>query len=144
MCIFKTILSLLLIGVFTTTSVAEDLLSSNLTYGKYQVGFKAVQTLDHTRPSLTGQSSPGRAMQLHIWYAQLLDWSKFYAEAYSNSAIPYTLQGRANLELGNKTEARALYEKALALLENDADLNAGEKSFFKTAIETRIESLNKL
>ncbi|HOY17228.1 MAG TPA: hypothetical protein PLC89_08045 [Haliscomenobacter sp.] len=77
-------------------------------------------------------------------YAQLLDWSKFYAEAYSNSAIPYTLQGRANLELGNKTEARALYEKALALLENDADLNAGEKSFFKTAIENRIESLNKL
>ena len=67
----------MLIGVFTTTSVAEDLLSSNLTYGKYQVGFKAVQTLDPTRPSLTGQSSPGRAMQLHIWYAQLLDWAKF-------------------------------------------------------------------
>ncbi|AEE52001.1 hypothetical protein [Haliscomenobacter hydrossis] len=74
-------------------------------------------------------------------YAQLLDWAKFYAEAFPNSAIPFTLQGRANLELGNKTEAKALYEKALALLENDADLNTGEKSFFKTAIENRIKSL---
>lgn len=74
-------------------------------------------------------------------YAQLLDWAKLYAEAYPHSAIPHTLQGRANLELGQKTEAKLQYEKALSLLPQDVELNEGEKNHYKTAIESRIKSL---
>lgn len=71
-------------------------------------------------------------------YAQLLDWAKLFAEAYPQSAIPFTLQGRANLELGQKEAAKLQYEKALSLLPQDTELNEGEKNHYKSAIESRI------
>lgn len=74
-------------------------------------------------------------------FQYLLDWAKWYAEAYPHSAIPYTLQGRANLELGHKQEAKLRYEKALSLLPQDEELNDAEKNHYKTAIETRIKNL---
>jgi len=74
-------------------------------------------------------------------YPQLLEWAKLFAEAYPQSAIPFTLQGRANLELGQKQEAKLQYEKALGLLPQDSELNEGEKTYYKSAIESRINSL---
>jgi tetratricopeptide (TPR) repeat protein len=74
-------------------------------------------------------------------YQHLLNWAKMYTEAYPNSAIPYSLQGRANLELGQKQEAKLHYEKALSLLPQDLELNEAEKNHYKNAIETRIKTL---
>ncbi|WP_421796243.1 dienelactone hydrolase family protein [Haliscomenobacter sp.] len=58
------------LGMMTFHLNAQDVFQSDLAYGKYSVGFKAVQTIDHTRASLqTGKvQSAGRAMQLYIWY----------------------------------------------------------------------------
>lgn len=58
------------LGMMTFHLNAQDVFQSDLAYGKYPVGFKAVQTSDYTRATLqTGRSqSVGRAMQLYIWY----------------------------------------------------------------------------
>lgn len=51
---------------------AQDVLSNDLVYGQYAVGFKTIQTIDYTRaPFSVGSKIPnsaGRPMQLHIWY----------------------------------------------------------------------------
>lgn len=75
-------------------------------------------------------------------FSDLLSWALLFADAYPGSAIPYTLQGRAHLELRNKAEARKNYEKALSLLGQDPELSEEEKNYFEQAIENRIKSLN--
>ncbi len=75
-------------------------------------------------------------------FRDLLSWALLFADAHPGSAIPYSLQGRAHLELSNKAEAKKNYEKALSLLGQDPELNAEEKNYFGQAIETRIRSLN--
>lgn len=58
------------LGMMALTLNAQDVFQSDLTYGKYPVGFKAVQTIDYTRATLqpAANQSVGRAMQLYIWY----------------------------------------------------------------------------
>lgn len=75
-------------------------------------------------------------------YQDLLSWASLFADTYPETAVPHSLQGRAHLELNNKTDAKWNYEKALSLLDKDAELNDGEKKFYKQAIENRINSLN--
>ncbi|MBC7827356.1 MAG: hypothetical protein H7122_06400 [Chitinophagaceae bacterium] len=75
-------------------------------------------------------------------YRDLLTWAKLYADSYPNSALPFSMDGRAQLELKNKIEARKSYEKALSLLPSDLELTEGEKSYFKTAIENRLKGLD--
>ena len=75
-------------------------------------------------------------------YQDLLAWASLFADTYPQAAVPHSLQGRAHLELNNKADAKWNYEKALSLLDNDPELNDGEKKFYKQAIENRITSLN--
>lgn|GEM_PF-1304777 len=75
-------------------------------------------------------------------YKDLLGWASLFADTYPEAAVPHSLQGRAHLELNNKTEARWNYEKALSLLDQDPELNDEEKKYYKQAIENRITSLN--
>lgn len=75
-------------------------------------------------------------------FGDLLSWALLFADAHPASAIPYSLQGRARLELGNKLEARKNYEQALSLLDQDPELNQEEKNYFKQAIKNRINTLN--
>ena len=74
-------------------------------------------------------------------FRQALEWAGFYAETFPQSAIPFAIQGRAQLELGDRVKAKILYEKAIALLPADSELNDGEKSYFRETIEGRIRSL---
>ena len=75
-------------------------------------------------------------------FQDLLAWAALFANTYPEAAVPHSLQGRAHLELNNKSDAKWNYEKALSLLDNDAELNDGEKKYYKQAIENRITSLN--
>jgi hypothetical protein len=75
-------------------------------------------------------------------FRDLLSWALLFADAHPGSAIPYSLQGRAHLEMSNKAEAKKNYEQAISLLGQDSELNAEEKKYFKQAIENRINSLN--
>lgn len=74
-------------------------------------------------------------------FRQALEWAGFYAETFPQSAIPFAIQGRAQLELCDRVKAKILYEKAMALLPADSELNDGEKSYFRETIEGRIRSL---
>lgn len=58
------------LGMMTLSLNAQDVFQSDLVYGKYPVGFKAVQTTDYTRAALQPgkPQSAGRVMQLYIWY----------------------------------------------------------------------------
>ena len=58
------------LGMMVSNLNAQDVFQSDLVYGKYPVGFKAVQTIDYSRASLLSgpKQAAGRAMQLYIWY----------------------------------------------------------------------------
>lgn len=111
-------------------------------------GFNALRTLYEERKKLDPKPFTfGSFFQLGQYFIEktefqhLLNWAILYIEAYPDSAIPYTLQGRAHLELGQKQEAKLCYEKGLSLLPQDKELNDSEKNYYKTAIETRIKNL---
>lgn len=75
-------------------------------------------------------------------FNDLQEWARLFADSYPQSAIPYTMQGRAMLELGNKEQAKALYTRAAGLVQQDANLNEAEKRVYHTAIENRLKGLN--
>lgn len=58
------------LGMMVLNLNAQGVFQSDLVYGKYPVGFKAVQTIDYTRASLLSgpKQAAGRAIQLYIWY----------------------------------------------------------------------------
>lgn len=108
------------LGMMTLSLNAQDVFQSDLAYGKYPVGFKAVQTTDYTRATLQPgkPQSAGRAMQLYIWYpAEKANTSQVLYRDYLAYRFGQTQATRAGFfhsvaELGGDTTLfQAIFQK---------------------------------
>lgn len=101
------------LGMMVLNLNAQDVFQSDLVYGKYPVGFKAVQTIDYTRASLLSgpKQAAGRVMQLYIWYP---------AEKANTSQVLY--RDYLSYRFGQTQATRAGFFQSVAELGGDSTL----------------------
>lgn len=101
------------LGMMVLNLNAQDVFQSDLVYGKYPVGFKAVQTIDYTRASLLSgpKQAAGRVMQLYIWYP---------AEKANTSQVLY--RDYLSYRFGQTQDTRAGFFQSVAELGGDSTL----------------------
>lgn len=101
------------LGMMVLNLNAQDVFQSDLVYGKYPVGFKAVQTIDYTRASLLSgpKQAAGRVMQLYIWYS---------AEKANTSQVLY--RDYLSYRFGQTQDTRAGFFQSVAELGGDSTL----------------------
>lgn len=68
-------------------------------------------------------------------------WAANFQEFFPTATSAFTIAGRCYLELGNKTDAIAMYSNALKLLPTDNYLLPSDKDYLKGAIENRLKQL---
>jgi hypothetical protein len=70
-------------------------------------------------------------------------WAANFQEVFPTATSAFTIAGRCYLELGNKTDAVAMYSNALKLLPFDTYLQPSDKDYLKGAIENRLKQLSQ-
>ena len=68
---------------FFNDAIAQDLFAAGPAHGKYTVGFKTIDVIDHNRSDIDSpQTTAGRKMTIHIWYPAKK--TKGYPISYKN------------------------------------------------------------
>jgi tetratricopeptide (TPR) repeat protein len=72
-----------------------------------------------------------------------VQWATNFQDFFPDATSAYTIAGRCHLELGNRTDALAMYTNALKLLPSDTYLQPSDKDYLKAAIENRLKQLSQ-
>lgn len=123
----------------------NDLLLMNRTEGfsKMLEEVKRYQQQDSAAFSFETYVAVGQHLMTEKKFENGAEWAASFQRFFPTAASAYTIAGRCYLELGNRTDAIAMYSNALKLLPSDSYLQPSDKDQLKGAIENRLKQLSQ-
>ena len=104
---------------------------------------KKYQQEDSTAFSYETYVAVGQQLITERKYLEGVQWATNFQDLYPTSVSAFTVAGRCHLELGNRSDAIAMYSNALKLIPSDGNLSQSDKDQLKGAIENRLKQLSQ-
>jgi tetratricopeptide (TPR) repeat protein len=124
---------------------SKELLSLNEAEGfsKMLEEVKKYQQQDSAAFSFETYVAIGQQLMAEKKFEEGTQWAANFQQFFPAAASAYTIAGRCFLELGNRTDAIAMYSSALRLIPSDTYLQPSDKEYLKSAIENRLKQLSQ-
>jgi tetratricopeptide (TPR) repeat protein len=125
------------------TSKALLLLNQAEGFSRMLEEVKKYQRQDSSAFSFETYVAIGQQLMAEKKFENGIEWAANFQQLFPSAASAYTIAGRCYLELGNRTDAIAMYSNALKLLPSDSYLQPSDKEPLKGAIENRLKQLSQ-